>query len=251
MPLSFLPILTYHSLDDSGSIVSTAPSLFTWQMEFLHRNGFHTVSLSHVAGWIDGGAPLPDKAFVISFDDGYENIYTEAFPTLQAYGFTATVFLVTDYCGKLNNWPGHVSPIGDQHLLCWAHALEMSRHGIELGSHTMTHPDLRTVSLETVEQEMRCSKATIEDHVGKPVPSFAYPYGRYSDSVKDIAKRHFAAACSSRLGNVSPDSDLHTLPRIDMYFLSRKFFVGLLTSRPLDFYLSIRHALRTVKDRFI
>ena len=91
------------------------------------------------------GQPFRERTCVVTFDDGYETVYREAFPVLEELGFTATVFLITGYCGKQNSWPGHVSPVGEQLLLSWTQIEEMARHHIEFGSHTVTHPDLACV----------------------------------------------------------------------------------------------------------
>jgi peptidoglycan/xylan/chitin deacetylase (PgdA/CDA1 family) len=240
--------LTYHSLDTSGSIVSIAPSTFRWQIEHLKSGGFQTLPLSEAARFIHEGRPFPDKAFVITFDDGYENVYTNAFPILQQHGFTATVFLITDYCGKTNNWAGHVSPIGDQPLLSWAQIAEMYQYGIEFGSHTVTHPDLTRVSREEVGTQIRCSQESLRNHVGTEAAVFAYPYGKHAPWVVDVVRKHFAAACSTKLGIATPGADPYLLPRVDMYYLSGKMLIRTLQTRGLDWYLRYRQALRVTKQ---
>src|SRR4030065_1715789 len=123
-----LPLLTYHSLDSSGSVISTAPSRFRSQMAWLHQKGFQTLSLAEAARLVRAGQPFRERTCVVTFDDGYETVYRDAFPILQELGYTATVFLITGYCGKRNSWPGHVSPVGEQSLLSWTHIEEMARH---------------------------------------------------------------------------------------------------------------------------
>jgi peptidoglycan/xylan/chitin deacetylase (PgdA/CDA1 family) len=247
MSQSAIPILTYHSLDGSGSIVSVAPAVFRWQMAHLKSAGFRTLSLADVARFIHEGKPFPSRAFAITFDDGYENIYTDAFPVLQDHGFTATVFLITDYCGKMNTWPGHVSPVGDQPLLTWAQVAELQHYGIEFGSHTMTHPDLTQITPETVETEIRCSRESLCDRLGTEAAAFAYPYGKCAPWVIDMVRKYYAAACSTKLGIATPGADLYLLPRVDMYYLSGKILIRTLRTRGLDWYLRYRQALRATK----
>ena len=102
-----ISILTYHSLDDTGSVVSVAPSMFRDQVAQLSEHGYQTMTLSDGSRLLKSGQPIPDKRVVITFDDGYRNVYTEALPVLQQYGYTATVFLIGAYCGADNDWPGH------------------------------------------------------------------------------------------------------------------------------------------------
>src|SRR5215831_16583733 len=94
-----IPILTYHSIDDSGSVISTSPEVFRRQMECLHALNCKVISLKEFARVINEGAGLPRRTVVLTFDDGFRNFAAEAFPVLRRYGFQATVFLVTDTAG--------------------------------------------------------------------------------------------------------------------------------------------------------
>lgn len=243
-----LPILTYHSLDSTGSVISTAPTVFRRQMQCLAQHGFVMISLVQAARMLKAKQPFPERTCVLTFDDGYDNIHRDAFPILQQYGFTATVFLVTAFCGRANNWPGHRSPIGAQALLSWAHIEEMAGHGIEFGSHTATHPDLARVSRDKAEQELRESKQAIEDRLGRKVETFAYPYGHYNPTTVALVRAHFSAGCSTRLGKVTAQDDPALLPRVDVYYLNSHQLMGSLATNRMDWYLALRRALRTVKQ---
>lgn len=242
-----LPILTYHSLDSSGSVISTAPTIFRKQMAWLHQKGFQTLSLAEAARLVRVGQPFRERTCVVTFDDGYETVYRDAFPVLQEFGFTATVFLITGYCGKQNSWPGHVSPVGEQPLLSWAQIEEMSRHRIEFGSHTVTHPDLASVTRGDAEREMRESKQTIQERLGRDVEVFAYPYGTYAPWTVDLAREHFSGACSTILGKVASGADPALLPRVDMYYFSSQWLMESLDTRGMDWYLGVRRAIRAVR----
>lgn len=243
-----LPILTYHSIDDTGSVISVAPGLFARQMAFLAAEGYQTLSFAEVVAHLRHGIPFPEKHVALTFDDGYQNVYTEAFPVLQAYGFTATVFLIVDYCGGFNDWPGHVSPVGRLPLMSWAEAQEMQQHGIELGAHTCTHPHLTALPHEQVQAEMQRSKQAIEDHTGAAVRTFAYPYGAYDATVRDLAASLFEGACTTRLGEARASANGHALPRIDMYYFQKP---TLCFATPPPFrtgYLALRQLLRDFKS---
>ena len=244
-----LPILTYHSLDSSGSVISTAPTIFRQQMAWLHQKGFQTLSLAEAARLVRFGQPFRERTCVVTFDDGYESVYREAFPVLQEFGFTATVFLITGYCGKQNSWPGHVSPVGEQPLLSWLQIEEMARHHIEFGSHTVTHPDLASVARDEAEREMRESKQTIQERLGRDVEVFAYPYGHYAPWTVELAREHFTGACSTVLGKASLQDDPVFLPRVDMYYLSSQWLMESLETRLTDWYLGVRRAMRAVRHR--
>ncbi len=248
MPPYRLPILTYHSLDTSRSVISTSPSSFRRQMQWLHQQGFQTLSLAEAAKLVRIGQPFRERTCVVTFDDGYETVYREAFPILQEMGFTATVFLITGYCGKQNSWPGHVSPVGEQSLLCWTQIEEMARHHIEFGSHTVTHPDLACLTHREAEREMQDSKQMIQERIGRGVEVFAYPYGRYAPWTVDLAREHFSGACSTILGKVTSEADSALLPRVDMYYLSSQWLMESLDTREMDWYLGVRRAVRAVRN---
>lgn len=246
MSLSSLPILTYHSLEDSGSVISTSPSAFGMQMKYLAQNGYQSLSLAEAVVFIDERKPFPAKAFVMTFDDGYQNNYTRAFPIMREFGFKGTIFLISAYCEK--SWPGDGSSLEARPMLSWSEIKEMHKYGIEFGAHTSTHPDLTRIPIGQAEWEVRQSKEAIQDRLGTEVTTFAYPYGRLNAIVREIARGQFRAACSTRLGRVEVADDPFSLKRIDMYFLSDfRFFSKLATTR-LAWYLAFRQVLRDLKS---
>jgi peptidoglycan/xylan/chitin deacetylase (PgdA/CDA1 family) len=243
-----VPILTYHSIDDSGSVISTGPDKFRRQMKYLSERQARVISLGELTEAMIEGRQLPLNSLVLTFDDGYRNVYTTAFPILREFGFTGTVFLVTDYCGRRNDWPGQPAVIEPAPLLSWAEIKEMRREGIEFGSHTATHPDLTRLPTAEAAEEINRSKATIEDRLGVGATVFAYPYGRCNERVKELAQREFHAACSTRLGKVGRGDDLHQLKRVDMYYCAESALFRALRTKAFDRYLSLRQALRELKE---
>lgn len=250
MPSRCIPVLTYHSLDESHSVISTSVATFKKQMEYLWKECYQTLPLSEVASFIHQRKAFPEKGIVITFDDGYKNVYTDAFPILEQYGFNATIFLITEYCGKLNNWPGQSLSIKRSPLLSWPEIREMSNYGFEFGAHTLTHPDLDLIPIQQAEQEIIQSKVMIQDHLSTEVKVFAYPYGRYNSKIKDIVQQHFLAACTTELGKVKTGCDPYRLKRIDMYYLtSPKRFIAL-QNIALDWYLQMRQLFRDITQIF-
>jgi len=247
-PCGGIAILTYHSLDDSGAVLSTPPYVFTVQMQILHERGIRVIPLSEVRH-ILGSTARHEPLVALTFDDGFRNVYEYGLPILQRYGFTATVFLVTDYCDGMNSWPGQPPSVERRPLLRWAEVKEMSAAGVAFGSHTRTHPDLRTLAGQQVEGELVGSKQAIEDATGRAVEMFAYPYGAYNHTVKHLAQTHFALACSTTLSFVRPGSDLFALERLDMYYLRRPALLGRLFSQEVTVYLLLRRKLRDLRRR--
>ncbi len=172
-----IPILMYHSIaeEDESRVyayyrTTTSVAMLAAQLKYLHESGYTTCSLAQAIHQLQGQAQAAAKLVVITFDDGYHNFYHHAFPLLNQYGFSATVFLPTAYIGE--------SPISfkGKDCLTWAEVRELNKHGILFGSHTVTHPQLRELSVSAVNAEIANSKKTIEEKLGCAVDSFAYPY---------------------------------------------------------------------------
>jgi peptidoglycan/xylan/chitin deacetylase (PgdA/CDA1 family) len=237
----------YHSVDGSGSVVSVSAAQFERHMEGLARSGFRTLSLGDAARSLSSGGSLPERAVVITFDDGYRNVYTHAFPVLARHGFTATVFLVSDFVDR----PGlHAPP--ELHaprlpFLTSSEIHEMLRHGIEMGAHTVSHADLSAVPLDDAVREVVDSKQRLEDLVGRAITTFAYPFGRYTPDVRDAVSRSFDCAVSTRLGFARPASDPFALERLDAYYLRSLPMASVLSSSGGRLYLQGRNVLRRVK----
>ncbi len=245
-----LPVLTYHSIDDSQSVISTPPAVFTRQMEYLWQQGYQTISAAELVAAIQGSFKPPEKSVLLTFDDGYENLYSEAFPVLERLRFKAIVFLITDYCGKLNEWSDGAASLARRQMLSWSQIKEMSKYNIEFGAHTATHADLTKLTPTQAAEEMVKSKVTIQEVLGLESRTFAYPYGKMNALVKETAQQHFAAAFSTRLGKVNRLCDLHLIRRVDMYYLQNEAIFRALSSTPFDWYLGLRQALRDVKSYF-
>ncbi len=239
-------ILTYHSLDDSGSVLSTSPSLFAEQMRILCELDVNVVPLWKIRDALRGAAP-PKPLVAITFDDGFKSVYEHGFPTLLRYGLPATIFLVTDYCGRTNDWPGQPHWVKRRTLLGWTEVREMSEAGITFGSHTRTHRDLRKLPPHQIEEELLASKRTIEDALGHSVDNFAYPYGAYNEAVRDISRNVFSLGCSTKLDFVRPGTDPLALERLDMYYLRSPMNFRHLFSRGMDLYIRFRRGLQGLK----
>ncbi|HEV2034890.1 MAG TPA: polysaccharide deacetylase family protein [Candidatus Dormibacteraeota bacterium] len=172
------------SLDPVGNCVTIAN--FESHLRWLAANGFSSVPLSVAGSACDAGITeaLPARSVVITFDDGYSDNYDFAWPLLKRYGFTATIFLVSDAVGGYNHFdaglPGDPIP-----MLRWDQVREMHAAGIEFGSHTCSHPDsLIRLDDERLRYEVAVSKATLEEGLNTQVEEFSYPHDQLDARVE-------------------------------------------------------------------
>ena len=235
-------ILTYHSIDDSGSVISVSPATFRAQMSLLAKSGVPVAPLEEVR--------RRPGAVALTFDDGCRNFLLHAAPTLQHHGFPSTVFVVSDYCGGRNNWPSQPRNTGvpDLELMSWSELEEIQQAGAAIGCHTATHPHLPSLSEAEVERELSASRTAIEDRTGRPAAGFAYPYGESGPVARAVARRHFPWACGTRLGFLSASDDPYDLPRLDMYYLQHRFWFERFRSTLGATYLGARRVLRNVRQ---
>jgi peptidoglycan/xylan/chitin deacetylase (PgdA/CDA1 family) len=245
-----LPILIFHTLDDQGSVISFSPLAFQRNMARLHENGYRTLSLLEAANCVRQGHPFPPRSFVLTFDDGYESVYDEAFPVLQRYGMSATVFITTGET-KPSGPADRLPSCEGQPMLSWHQIREMHRWGLDIGAHTCTHPDLRRLPAEQIAAEIGGSKAIIEDMLGAPVRSFAYPYGLYDQRSREVARQHFACACTSPLALVTARSDPYAMERVDAYYLRTGGLFGIMLTRWFPWYVRARSIARSVKRTLV
>ena len=243
------PILTFHAIEDQPSVISFPPEVFERGMAKLHEKGYQTIVLMKVLEGLRQKRFFPDRSFTITFDDGYQTVYQEAFPVLQRYGMSATVFLTV---GRKEDETAkdRLPSLQGRPMLTWQQIREMQRGGIEFGAHTCTHPDLPRLSLKQSESEILGSKEIIENALGIPIPFFAYPYGRYDHRIRQIVQAHFAGACSDRLGLVRFHSDPYAMERVETYYLRTPSLFDLMRTKFFPGYLLFRGIPRTIRRFF-
>jgi peptidoglycan/xylan/chitin deacetylase (PgdA/CDA1 family) len=177
-----ISILLYHSIGLNNAHYNVKPEQFEMQMEYLKKN-CDVVSLDEILHCIKEGRDLPKKPVAITFDDGYYSVYQNAYPILKKRKFPATVFITTGYVQKY-------MPLNRIQLkmLGWNEIKEMSNNDVTIGAHTITHPDLEQVDLETAKKEILGSREEIELNIGKDVRYFASPYGRENEEIGNLVK---------------------------------------------------------------
>lgn len=232
-PLSYdhIPILMYHSISTPQETLShpyfevnTSATMFRMHMEHLKTYGYSTVGLET---FNNASLKKPrDKRVIITFDDGFKDFYTEAFPILREFGFTATVFLPTVF--SKSESPGI---IGKYHL-SWKEVKILSTQNIEFGSHTVSHRLLVNEPFSVIHTELTESKKEIEDNIGCPVRFFSYPYafpehkGRFVTGLRVLLpEAGYSCGVTTRIGTAKIGDDRFFLRRIPINsFDDKKLF---------------------------
>jgi peptidoglycan/xylan/chitin deacetylase (PgdA/CDA1 family) len=216
-----VPILMYHSISDNlfGKShpyyqINTSPAVFANQMRWLRANGYHTLDLTQMWTAMESGQNL-SKTVVITFDDGYRDFYTDAFDAMRQCGFTATIFLATD---RIKDSPVRIEGVD---YLTWSEVAELHAAGIQFGSHTVTHPDLRSLGPDQIGYEVGYSKEVIEQKIGAAVESFSYPFAfpeedkNFTQFLVDILENQgFENGVSTIIGRASKNHNHFYLPRL-------------------------------------
>ncbi|MGQ0764519.1 MAG: polysaccharide deacetylase family protein [Gemmatimonadota bacterium] len=207
-------VLTYHSIDESGSVVSIPLSSFRAHVRWLASGDVRAVPLGQVL-------EAPDSADVVAvtFDDGFENLHRDAWPLLREHNIPFTVFVVTDHVGGMNNWGGS----GDAGvprfpLMSWPTLGRLREGGASIGAHTRRHPSLPSLAPAAVEEELRGSAEAIERELGVPPDSFAYPYGETGRAASDCAARTFRLSCTTEHRPLRGVENSALIPRLDMWY---------------------------------
>lgn len=206
-----VPILMYHHIEDpppDANVfrrdLSVPPARFEAQLRFLAEQGYQSITLNDLALHLTVGKPLPPKPIILTFDDGYIDAYTYAFPLLKQYGFVGTFFLVTGYIDSHN--PDFVS---------WAEVEEMHAAGMRFEPHSYDHPDLRNRGYQFLVFQTLGPKQAIEERTGEPCRFFAYPSGRYDQFVIDVLhSAGYWGAVLTEQGATHGTDDLFLLRRI-------------------------------------
>lgn len=198
------PILMYHHVAVAATPEpnTVSPERFAWHMAYLKKHNFRVVPLDHLVEMIRNRQAVPVNTVAITFDDGSEDNYTDAYPILRGQQFPATFFVSSD----LVNTPGYVST---------AQMKEMIDSGIEIGSHTRRHSYLPDLSIDQQRDEIFESKRRLEEILGVEVAYFAYPSGGFSDGIKQMVKdAGYKGACTTNRGRERFNRDVYELNRV-------------------------------------
>lgn len=203
-PFNGIIVLEYHRVHDDNSIYSISPNLFDRQMQYLAENGYTAISLEQLEDGLANKSPLPSKSVLITFDDGYEDNYSSALPILEKYGMRSVAFIIIDKVGQPN-------------YLTWDEVKDMQVRNTEIESHTLSHRSLIGLNPDEQKNEIETSKTILEQHVGRPVTYFSYPYGDFDASMFSLLQRAGYHGAFSGINGINfPGQNTFTLKRIDV-----------------------------------
>jgi len=211
-----VPVLMYHSVTENPPSatrsLSVRPSDLDWQLRYLRDNGFTGLTFTDMCTRTRKGRALPERPIVLTFDDGYADTHEEALPLLQEYGFPATVFVTT-------GWLRDAGPTAAGHPLdrtmVWSQVRELHDSGIEVAAHSHSHAQLDQLDDRSLREELSLSKRLLEERLGEPVPSIAYPYGYSSRRVRDaVMEAGYVQAAAVANAASQPGRNVFAMPRL-------------------------------------
>ena len=218
-------VLNYHKIDHTFISLAVRPEDFDSQMKYLRDNGYHTISPDELYEALAGNGTLPENPVMITFDDGYEDNYTNAYPILKKYGFKATIFVVTGFLDKHKK--GYLS---------WDEAREMNKNGINIESHTVNHRSMTDLTDDELRAELVDSKKKAEAELGHEVNYIAYPTGTYNLHIAQMVKEAgYKAAFTIKYGNVDKASNIYALERVPIFHTedTNKDFIERIRYQPI------------------
>ena len=206
-------ILTYHSIDASGSVISVDPVTFERHMHWLSASGVAVLPLRDL-GTATG------NAVAITFDDGFCNFADGALPVLEELRLPATLFVVTGRVGTTNDWevPAGKTRIPPLALLDWRGLARVAERGVEIGAHGRRHLNLAVASPADASDEILGAASDIEREIGTAPSAFAYPYGDWNAAAAGIVSQGYQLSCTTDFRLLSDADGAHNLPRLDMYY---------------------------------
>jgi peptidoglycan/xylan/chitin deacetylase (PgdA/CDA1 family) len=238
-------VLTYHSISSGAGPTNIPPDIFAMQMAEVAEQGYRTLSAAEFIAWHDGGAPTAERQLLITFDDAFRDFAEAAAPILARHGLRALVFVPTAKLGGDDDWE---APDHRRALMDWGELGALQGAGVEFGSHSRTHRDLRKLGGDALTEEIEGSKRELSERLGSAVSSFAAPFGTSNEAVRAAIAPNYAIAFGTRLDLARQGRDRYDIPRLDMhYFRDRRRWRGLLEGE--RHYLRRRQLLRAVRER--
>ena len=199
-------VLNYHMVNTMFISLAVEPSDFDWQMKYLVDHGYHTITPDELYDFLAGQGTLPDRPVLITFDDGYVDNYTNAYPILKKYNLKATIFIVTGFVSKRKGY------------LTWDQLREMEQNGITMQSHTVTHAPLPELPDDRIREELVESKRQAEEELGHPIEFIAYPTGVHDLHIVGIAKEAgYKGGFTVKYGNVDRSSNIYAMERVPIF----------------------------------
>ncbi len=239
-----LAVLAFHSISLEPGPTSIPPATFHMQMDVLKESGFASMTSRDFLDWREGRSAVIAPRVLITFDDGYADFATAAYPILRGHAYSAIVFVPTGKLGQREDWRG--ANAAPRPLMDWSTVAELARSGIEFGGHGVTHADLTRLPPDRRREEIAGSARDLVQRLGQRPRCFAAPYGRANaEAIADIAAT-YEAAFGTRFDRARRTGDRFDVPRIEMHYFRnpRRWRAFLAGDRA---YFLARRALRSVK----
>lgn len=238
--MSFALVLTYHAVERGPAPLCVDTDLFREHLDVIAAADVQPMTVLELATALGEGG-LDEPAVTITFDDGFASVAENAAPLLAERGLPATVFCVAGHLGGTSGWRTARAGGFRGRLATAAQLAELTAAGVEIGSHGMEHDPLVTTAEPNLRREIVDSQAVLEQAVGTPVRSFAYPYGaRPSPPAQRLVAQTYAAACTTELGAVGSPVNVLALPRVDVHYLRSPELLERALAGSLDLYLRAR-----------
>ncbi|MCX6384141.1 MAG: polysaccharide deacetylase family protein [Actinobacteria bacterium] len=217
-----IPIIELHGIENSPmGRYEISAGAFDYMCGTLKNMGYETITLIDLYNHFAKGTKLPAKPVIITADDGYQSMYTTAFPILKKYKYKMTVFLITSFIGdnektrRLNDFDSGMENIPQRAMLTWPEIGQMSKYGLEFQSHSWGHTIMSNIPIDRAKFELIQSKHDIELHTGKPVIFIAWPHGASSDEVISLLPQ------VGYVGALNASGGVQSLTSIDLTRLNR------------------------------
>lgn len=234
-------ILTFHSIDDSGSALSFPARTLANLLEALHHAGLPVCDLDTLL------APATQRGVALTFDDGMRSVFTHGLPILRDHAAPAHLFLTTGAVGRNNRWPTQPAQAPSFDILNWNEIEKLQQAGVRMESHTHSHPDLRGLDDRSIAAECGEADRIIEERLGRRPRYFAYPYGYRNARTLEYARGRYCASFTTQLREIKGNEDLAALPRLDSYYLRAPWVFRRLDAALPRAYLALRGALRKLR----
>ena len=235
-------ILTFHSVDDSGEVLSYSPRLFQYLLASLERQRIPVLTLD---------ALLNDdvqRGVALTFDDGMKSVHSDALPLLKQYDASAHVYVATDLIGIDSLWPPE-DGVGRYQMMNLDDLADLHEAGIALDAHTASHPDVRDLSADELSEQCQRSDEFIYQITGKYPSHFAYPFGYHNRQARELVAKRYVTAVTTELAMLDENVDRAAIPRIDSYFLRSTWMIDNLESAAAKYWLQLRSSIRTLAGR--
>jgi len=220
-----IPVLLYHSISDDNSKMSLKLNIFENQIKYLKNNGYKSINFDEID-------QSKKKQIIITFDDGYKDVFVNALPILKKYEFKATCFFVTNLIGQDNSWDIKNKNFSKKEIMNFNDINHWISNGMHIGSHSHNHLDLTKISEQNLLNELEFSKKILEDKFNTINDIFCYPYGKVNQDVYALTKKIYNKAVTTNRSRYDLyKHNSHLIPRIDMgkNFSSLKLYLKLET----------------------